>query len=389
MRLSWSRRLRKRVNRRWYGVMFRAYRALFPTIPRAGAAARALLRRVLIVQHYGVGDMILTTPLVAFLREHAPLAEIDVLASPRNAPVVAGDDRIANVFVNNHSWRGWLRILPRLRRRRYDLILLGQAGRGLAEGLTASLVAQRHTQKVSVWRPKRYHGLFTTVVRIPPSTAHTAERLLYLGRYALGVRTRRPGDAGTRYPLRMARDNAAEAQAERFVREHGLERAFVIINVSAAFAVRDWPPVRCAAFLALLCERHPGVTMVLTPAPGKSQQAREAAAGIPDERVVVTPELPLLALAALVRRAAVVVTPNTALVHLASVSGRPVVALYAPQTPGELELWLPLGVPYRALSSPIGGSIAEIAPQQIADAFDELWAEIAEPNQAVVGLAER
>jgi hypothetical protein len=68
-RASWPQRLRKRVNRRLYAPLFRGYRALFPTPPWRGGIDPSSLRRVLIIQHYGVGDMILTTPLIAFLRE--------------------------------------------------------------------------------------------------------------------------------------------------------------------------------------------------------------------------------------------------------------------------------------------------------------------------------
>jgi ADP-heptose:LPS heptosyltransferase len=388
-RLSPSRRLRKRLNRRLYAGLYRAYRALFPTPPWTGQIPRASLRRVLIVQHYGVGDMILTTPLLAFLSEQLPAAEIDVLASPRNAPVIAGDQRVARVFVHDHTWRRWLSVLPRLRARRYDAILCGQAGKGLAEGLTASLAARAQTYKVSVWRPKRYHGLFTTVVRVPRSVSHTADRLLAMARYALGLPAGTPGEAGSRYPIRIAADPRAESQANAFVHEHGLERGFVVVNVSAHFAIRDWPPDRCAAFVTLLLERHRELTLVLTPAPGKTRPASEAAARFADGRVVVAPELPLLALAALVRRAVTVVTPNTALVHLASACRRPVVALYAPQTRGEVELWLPLGVPYRALTSRVGGAIAEISPDRVADAVDGILREIGSTTDAAAVPAAR
>jgi ADP-heptose:LPS heptosyltransferase len=257
VRPSSLRRFRRRLNRRLYGALVRGYRALFPTPSWTGQVPRASLRRVLIVQHYGVGDMILTTPLIAFLAEQAPDVEIDVLASPRNAAVIAGDERLANVFVHDHTWRRWLSLLPRLRARRYDAILCGQAGKGLAEGLTASLVGHARTYKISVWRPKRYHGLFTAVLRIPSSVTHTADRLLCIGRRALGVPGPAAGDAGARYPLRVATDTAAEARAAAFVRERGLAgRAFVLVNVSAHFAVRDWPPEHCAASLALLLQRH-------------------------------------------------------------------------------------------------------------------------------------
>jgi hypothetical protein len=52
-----------------------------------------------------------------------------------------------------------------------------------------------------------------------------------------------------------------------------------------------------------------------------------------------------------------------------------VLALYAPVVPSDVTLWLPLGVPYRTLSSPLGGGIGDIAPDRIAAAFDDLLRE--------------
>jgi ADP-heptose:LPS heptosyltransferase len=333
--------------------------------------------------------MILTTPLIAFLNEQAPGVEIDVLASPRNAAVTAHDERLARVFVHDHTWRGWLTVVPRLRARRYDAILSGQAGRSFREGVLASAVARRHTYKISVWRPKRYHGLFTAVLRIPPSAAHTADRLLYIGRRMLGVSGPAAGDAGVRYPLRMATDAMAEVRADTFVRERGLGGGFVVVNVSAHFAVRDWPPEHCAASLALLLERHPDLSAVLTPAPGKSGPAREVAARCASPRVVVAAELPLPDLTALVRRALAVLSPNTALVHLASACGRPVVALYAWESPGWVALWLPLGVAYRALVSQPGAPVGEIPPSHVADAFDALRRDVQATSDAAAVAVER
>jgi ADP-heptose:LPS heptosyltransferase len=375
-RSSSSRRLRKRLNRRLYGTLYRAYRALFPTPRWMGGIPRDALRRVLVVQHYGVGDMILTTPLFAFLNEQLPSAEIDVLASPRNATVIAGDSRVANVFVHDHTWRRWLRVLPRLRARRYDAILLGQAGKGLAEGLTASLAAHAGTYKVSVWRPKRYRGLFTTVTRVRPGAMHTAEQVLHLGLHALGGPAQSSALAGRRYPLRMAEDARADARVGTFVAERRIG-AFVAVNLSAHFASRDWAPEHCARFIELLLDRHLDLSVVLTPAPGKQAATDEVARRSANPRVIVGPVFPLLELAALVRRAGTVVSTNTALVHLASACGRPVVALYAPEVLSDISLWLPIGVPYRALASPMRGRVSDIRPEAIADAFDELRRETA------------
>lgn len=375
-RPSSSRRFRKRLNRRLYRLLFRGYRALFPTRPWAGPIARESLRRVLVVQHYGVGDMILSTPLLAFLKEEIPNGEIDVLASPRNAAIIADHPSVARVFIHDHTWRGLLRVLPQLRARRYDAIVTGQAGKGLREGLTASLVAHSRTHKISVWRAKRYQGFFTMVTRAPRRATHTAEQVLHLGLHALGVTPSGDTLAGRRYALRMAEDPRAAARVDAFLVERGLG-SFVLVNLSAHFAERDWAPEHCARFLGQLLDRHRNLAVILTPAPGKEAVTAEVARRCVSPRVMVAPVFPLLELASLVRRAAVVISTNTALVHLGSACHRPVVALYAPKVPSDVTLWLPIGVPYRALAAPLRGAVRDIPPESIADAFDDLSRETA------------
>jgi ADP-heptose:LPS heptosyltransferase len=244
----------------------------------------------------------------------------------------------------------------------------------MREAFTASLIAHRDTYKISIWRPKRYQGLLTATVRVPPSATHTAERLLFIGQYAFGINNPVRGTASGRYAPRMAADDRADAQAAAFLSAHSLTR-FVLVNVAAHFAVRDWPAGHCATFIALLLERHRDLGVVVTRPPGKEASAREVVSRLRDSRVVLAPALPLLTLAALVRRSMVVVSPDTALVHLASACRRPVVALYAPVVPSDVTLWLPLGVPYRALTSRLRGGVGEIAPQQILGALEELLRE--------------
>jgi lipopolysaccharide heptosyltransferase III len=385
-RPSSARRVRKRVNRRLYRSLYGLYRALFPTSARAERPSPSTVRRLLVIQHYGVGDMVLTTPLLSYLKDQAPQAEIDVLASSRNAAVVAGDSCVTRVYVHDHTWRGWSQLLRRLRARRYDLIFSGQAGRNLREGLAASAIARRDTYKVSLWRPKRYHGLFTLVVRVPPSISHTRDRLIYMAQRAFGLA---PLARADQYSPRIARDATAEAAADQFRASHGL-RAYAVVNLSAHFAVRDWAPEPCAQFLALLLARHPELSVVLTRPRGKEAPAEETARRCNSPRVLVAPAMPLLGVAALIRGSVGVITPDTAIVHVASACRRPVVALYAPVVPTDVTRWLPVGVPYRALVADLGGSMSDIEPERIADAFDELQREAESPSETVAaGSAER
>jgi ADP-heptose:LPS heptosyltransferase len=374
-----ARRLRRRVNRRLYRLLFRAYRRLFPTPKWTGPLDGPSLRRILVVRDDRVGDMVLTTPLFAFFQQAAPQAEIDVLASRANAPLLAGDQRIATVFVNDRTWRWWATTAPRIRARRYDLIINPIARYPYRQGVVMSLLATRDTYKVSGWRPVRFQGLFTKAFRIPPRLTHMAESVLAIGQLALGQR-----EIGRQalecYPLSLAPNVEADARIAQFLAAYRLER-FVIVNISAATdPEREWSPERAAAVVRRLLERHEGFSVVITPAPEKEGRATEVAQLCDNLRIIVGPVFPLRDLVALVRRALLVVSPSTALVHFASATGRPVVALYAPQHPNDLLLWLPLGVPHRTVVSELGDVMDDIPPEAISGAFDELMREIERPG---------
>jgi ADP-heptose:LPS heptosyltransferase len=338
---------------------------------------------VLLIRDDGyVGDMAVTTPLIAFLREAAPKVEIDVLASSKTAGLLDADRRVSHVFTNDRTWRGWLRVLPRLRARRYDMVFSLIFGQGLREGLTASMIARRGAYKVSVWRPKRYRGFFTMVIRPPASLRHMADHLLFLGHRALGADP--PGPRGAaRYPMRIAVDDASDARARTFLAKHDIAR-FIVVNVDSTDRWREWRPRPCVEFIAAIRARHGDLAVVIPPPPGKERYAEEIARSFDDGRVHVASGFRVLELVALLQRAVLVVTPNTGTLHLAAASGRAIVALYTLHSV-HVERWLPWGVPHRAVVGAPGEAVSDIPPRRIVTAFDELYEEIgtaAEPVQA-------
>jgi ADP-heptose:LPS heptosyltransferase len=376
-----ARHIRRRANRRFYRCLFRLYRALFPTPTWRGPLDPRSIRRILVVRDDRIGDMVVTIPLLSFLRETVPHADIDVLASPANAAIAAFHPGVTTIFVNDRTWVGWFRVLRRLRSRRYDLVFSPVARKALRESLVASMIAHRHTYKISGWRPVRYQGLVTAVTRVPPRLTHIAERTLYIGQHAFGVRQ---ALADTRrYPMRLEIDASTGTRASAFLSAHGIEQ-FAAVNLIAGGARRDWRPDVCAAFVTLVLDRHPELSVVLTCPPGAEDRVADVRQRVANGRLVATPVFALPDLIALLKRAVIVVTPETALIHIASACGRPVVAIYGPQHPNDVPLWLPLGVPYRALASKLGGSLNDVDAAHVAAAFDELWDEARERHAAPV-----
>jgi ADP-heptose:LPS heptosyltransferase len=375
--VSAASRVRRRLDRRVYGALAALYRGLLLRAAPRGPADPAAVRRVLVVRHDRLGDYVVTTPLLAFLREALPHAEIDLVASPGNAALAHADPRVAAVVVNDHSWRGWWRARRACRARGHDLVLSPIEGRGLREGLAAVAFAPPHARRVTTPRPKRYLGLFTHVARGAARRAHMAERVLAVGRGALALPAAfGPVDA-RRYPYALGRRAEGEARAAAFVAEHGLG-AFVAANAWAVEPHRDVGEARMAELLALLAARHPGLPFVLVPAPaqrGAAAGVAQAAAARGARVLVYPPSAHVLDVVSLFARAAALVTPDTGLVHLAAAAGCPVLGLYSPRS-SRTERWTPLGVPGRAVAAGPGQAVADVPLAAVADAFGALWSAV-------------
>ena len=284
-----------------------------PTVPNEPPAS-------LVVQTSFLGDVVLTTPLLAELAGRGP---VDVVVRPDAAPLLAGHPAVRRVVV--YDKRGAERGVGGVWR-------LGRALRGhgpygaayLAQGSPRSAalaVVAGAAERVGFDTSRQARALYTRVVRYR-ADRHHAERLWALARpeavpNAEQVRPRLyPGDAE-----RGAADAVLAALGGR---------AFAAVAPGSVWATKRWPYyAELAARLA-----GDGLAVVVVGGPGD----REAAAAIvaacpPGWAVDATGRLSLLASAEVIRRARVLVTNDSSPQHLGSAVGTPTVAVFGPTVP--------------------------------------------------------
>ncbi|HEY0779361.1 MAG TPA: hypothetical protein VGD56_15445, partial [Gemmatirosa sp.] len=219
-------RLRRRLDRRVYRLLYAAERVAFPTDVGPGRLDGGALRRVLVLPNYKVGDLVVATPALAFLREIAPNARLDVLVSPRNASLLDGDPRVDRLVVHEPLREPWLPVLRRLRRERYDLVADFVLPHHAREGLFTALVAGRRAARLTPYRPTRYWGFFTHRARVPGlERRYMAERLLYAVQAPFG-RARADGPDTAPYPMQLTVAPDAATRAATFLEAAVGGRAF-------------------------------------------------------------------------------------------------------------------------------------------------------------------
>jgi heptosyltransferase-2 len=272
----------------------------------------------LVVQTSFLGDMVLTTPLVAELARRGP---VDVVATPANAALLANNPDVRALFVYDKRGEarglgGMLRLARRLRAERYDAAYLAQGSVRSAALAMAAGIGERVGFDTSAGR-----ALYTR--RIPyPADRHHAERLWRLAA--------RDGHAPSAEQLRPRLHPGADEEAAADAVLAPLAGApFVALAPGSVWATKRWPYY--AELAARLSTR---IAVVVTGGPGDGELAAAIVAECGHGRALdATGRLSLLASAALIGRAEALVTNDSAPQHLASAMATPTLTIFGPTVP--------------------------------------------------------
>jgi heptosyltransferase-2 len=282
--------------------------------PSSEASARPPVRRsVLVIQTAFLGDVVLTTPLLAALAEtHGP---VDVLVTPAAAPLLTSHPAVRRVIRYDKRGRdaglsGFRRLGAELRAGSYARAYLPhRSWRSAALALLA-----RVPERVGFADSPAAITYTTRVTRAP--TGHEVERLL-----ALAGRRTRPAP-----PVSLGLTAEDETAAERWLAARGIPPGFTAIAPGSIWGTKRWPyyPALAAALDGPLVvvgggDDVPLADQVVAAAPGRAWSG----AG----------ELDLRTAAALIARARVLITNDSAPLHLATAVGTPVVAVFGSTVP--------------------------------------------------------
>lgn len=303
--------------------------------------------RILIVRRDNIGDLLCTTPLIAALREHYPGAWIGALVNSYNAPVLAGNPHLDEIFAYDKGkhlasvsgklaalWRRW-GLIRELRSRHLDLAILA------SPGYQAS--AHRFARQVA---PRRILGYSTDWMHLhphlrAPHDVHEVEASFGL-LAPLGIATTPPAMV-----LVPDADKAA-ALAQTLPAGNG---PLIGIHISARKERQRWPVERFASLARELNAQH-SARFLLFWAPGSADDVRHPG---DDERVSALVRelagLPVLAVptASLARLIAGlslcdrVVCSDGGAMHIAAALGKPVVCFFGNS---DARHWYPWAVPH-------------------------------------------
>ena len=317
-----------------------AWKRLFG--PSRAPAAPEEVRRILLLKMWGMGSIVLASPLFERLRARYPNAKIDFATLRENEAIVALYPEVDRVVTIDLS-RGvvsflteTLRVIRELRSEHYDLLLDLEFFTRFS-AIFSFLVAPRWSHGFSAkgkWRGR----LHDAEVPFNAYSHVTQNFLTLLAGDAMSPID--PAEAGRADALpRLApppgswqRCRAKLEEASQWRSGEGL----VVVNPNAGDMAleRRWPTERFAELLTHLAGQL-AVNLVVVGSNAERGRAEAVidTAGLGDRVVNLAGKSDIAELVALLAHADVVVTNDSGPMHIASAVGTSIVALFGPETP--------------------------------------------------------
>lgn len=295
-------------------------RHLPPPIP-------AVPRSILIIKPCCLGDVLLTTPLVAALREAWPAARIAYATGAWSLPMIATSEHIDTTMVMPDRWTlGALLATSReLRQQRFEIVFVPDRSPMLA------LLTWLAGIPVRVGLDSAGRGFaYTHRVPLPPGVTHEAD--LY-GRLATHI-----GFTPPRRLFFFPGESAREAAAARLSQYRTDDRPLIALhpgggqNPGMTLPRKRWLPERWALVADALSRRY-GAQVIILGGPGDEDVAAAVANAMRESSATLVRRWNWEELGAVIERCALFLGHDTGMMHLAVAVGTPTVAVFGPSDP--------------------------------------------------------
>lgn len=269
-----------------------------------------------------IGDVILTTPLIALLRQAYPEATIDILVNRGTGEFLEKDQRVRTVIYadNNRNNDGYLgRIF-----RRYDLAInMNSSDRGNIAVLLAGRVTRIGFRNKGNSLKNIWQRLLLTHPLVFPEDIPVVHHC--------GVIAKALQIPYTHLTVDIFWDSADEARVNSILNERGVNTPYFVVHPFARWIYKYWRPEKFAAVSDAIVERY-GLHPVWTSSPSAEEKAGLANAALlcRHQPTLIAGDLSINQMTCLLKRAKCYLGLDTAISHLAASVGIPMVALYGP-----------------------------------------------------------
>ncbi len=302
-------------------------------------------RRVLIVNPFGIGDVLFATPLIGALKAEEPSVSISFIGNARTAPLLGNDPRLEKVFVYERDdflqvyrqsrvqfLRRWLDFVRELRAARFDMAFDLSLGSPLALALVLAGIPQR----IGYDYKGRGRWLTRKILLKGYEERPVADYFLDLLAFGKSGGGHHPENAAR---MRIFCSTQDQAWAQAFLRAHRLEElGFVMIHPGGGASwgksagLKRWSGVNFAKLADKMVENGK-CPIILMGDQGERALCEEVAGHMRHSAIIAAGETSITQAAALMMAARLVVVNDGGPLHVAVAAGARTVSVFGPVDP--------------------------------------------------------
>ena len=344
MATTWSYTRRNRIPLALLDFAGRAVTSVVRLLARRKPTAGPV-RRILVIEFWNIGDVVLATPFLAALRQHFPEASISFLGKPHASELLQGSglaDEVTAVDIpwtrshrrydpTRYDFRALLWLFASLRARRFDV-----AFESRMDPRAKVLLALTGARRRVAYDLGGCNWLITDAVETGRLDRHRSED--WLGLLAPF------GGGRASFRAHLGVSDMERAWAREWLRAHGIvgDDRIVAIHPGASSPSKRWPVERFAA-VAQDLQRERAMQVVVIEDPDGYGGELSRIPGVASIRPTLRQLMAILA------SVDVLVCNDSGPMHVAAAVGTPTVGIFHPHAARE---FFPLGEGHRILSPP-------------------------------------
>ena len=309
--------------------------------------------KILLIQLKRIGDLILTTPAIAAIREKFPDAEITLVISREGKALAPAITNVNKLLVARRGFSG-LATAAAIMGGKFDYCIDFTRNDRSAFLVLLSRAKKRIVSFRIKVRSKFRTRFYNEFVQHRMRDMHTVD-------YHLGL-LEPLGVSNASRVVKLELSRSAREKADELLSANNVRRDFIVFHPGSARAEKFWDAQRWAEVINHAGDRH-DVDLVLTGGPSPLEQIHigDIKSTLRHRVVDLSGKTDLLTLAALIAKARLLVTVDSAPMHLASASRTPQAIMFGPTNPFH---WRPTESPALILQGESTTPVTQLAPKQ-------------------------
>ncbi len=350
------------------------------------------IQRIAVLRYDAIGDYIVSSSAIRWLKAAIPGLIVDVYCSDRNLIIAQNDSYVDNAYpvTFKSSFISKYREVKKFsKNKEYDLILALDFSKSTMTAHLASTIS-KNAEKVKVYHNERaeiYGLVFNRQPKVTiPGLSWSEKMLLCVSENIepkhevssehtnpyININEESVKNAfkyviplGLNYSIK-SKDIIFESEVQNFQNS----KDYCVVNISAFSQNRIWSVQNCSDYIKRLNQLYPELMIFVSGGPEFKTQVNEIIDLVNSEKVQ-TVNLDLLSFMAFLAGASFVVTPDTAIVHIAAVAKVPQVILFAEKY--KILDWFPHNSKFISILSDDQTTINKIPISEILEATNIIY----------------